>query len=101
MRSASLKIYTCLFCGYDFNDYSNRKKHVEEVHEGKKPYSCTECNVAYGQKGNLKRHISSVHDKVKAFKCKMCPADFVRKEKLDTHGKKCAGTKEKISEKEI
>ena len=78
-----------------FNDHSNRKKHIQEVHEGKKPYRCTECNVAYGQKGNLNRHISSVHDKVKAFRCKMCPADFVRKEKLITHEKKCVGTKEK------
>ena len=35
------------------------KKHMETVHERKKPHSCYICNKAFSHKGNLNVHIGT------------------------------------------
>ena len=47
-------------------------KHVESVHEGKKPFKCDICDYSSSQKGHLKTHVASVHEGQKTFKCHIC-----------------------------
>ena len=42
----------------------NLKKHIEAVHEGKKPHKCVICEATFTQKTSLKKHITNVHEKV-------------------------------------
>ena len=35
------------------------KRHVESVHEGKKPFKCELCDYTCAEKGNLKVHVES------------------------------------------
>ena len=43
------------------------KRHIEMVHEGKKPFECAVCSSEFSQKGDLKRHIGMVHEGKKSF----------------------------------
>ena len=61
-KSNKGKKYKCGMCEIGFNDFSNKKRHIATVHEGKKPYRCSMCKKAYGQNSHLKRHILSVHE---------------------------------------
>ena len=55
---------TDVFLKYDLN------KHVESVHERKKPFKCNNiCDYSCSQKGHLKPHVASVHEVKKPFKC--------------------------------
>ena len=63
-KSNKGKKYKCGMCEIGFNDFSNKKRHIATVHEGKKPYRCSMCKKAYGQNSHLKRHILSVHEYV-------------------------------------
>ena len=38
------------------------KRHVDAVHEGKKPHTCPKCNANFAAKGDLVRHTFYVHD---------------------------------------
>ena len=61
------------------------KKHIETVHEGKKPHLCSICGSGFPSNKNLKRHISAVHDKDKLFTCVLCGVSFARKDNLKAH----------------
>jgi uncharacterized Zn-finger protein len=43
------------------------KKHVETVHEGKKPFKCTICNSCYTRKTTLNKHMKTVHENMNQF----------------------------------
>ena len=57
--------YACTLCETSFLRKANLDRHVEGVHEGKKPYTCLLCGGSFHQKVALKSHIASVHDGIK------------------------------------
>ena len=61
------------------------KKHIEAVHEKKKPNECSLCDAKFAEKSALKSHILAVHDKVRPFICEQCNHSFTRKFHLKTH----------------
>ena len=48
------KKFKCTICGYNF---SQLKRHIARVHEGKKPFKCDICHASFTQKNNMKQHI--------------------------------------------
>ena len=48
------------------------KRHIESVHEGKKPFKCETCEYTYSQKSHLNQHVAKVHEGKKPFKCQIC-----------------------------
>ena len=58
-------LFACKLCESSFNRKLNLERHVENVHEGKKPYTCSTCGGSFAQKSGLKTHIASVHDGIK------------------------------------
>ena len=46
---------------------------------------CDICNSLFKTKEKLKRHIESVHDRKKPFKCNVCDACFTRNGDLNAH----------------
>ena len=37
-------------------------RHIESVHEGKKPFRCNICEATFAQKGSLKTHNVKIHE---------------------------------------
>ena len=75
------KPLACSACGHAFVAKSKLKKHIECVHEGKKPYvgstrggvhrgkkpfKCHACDTGFPDKKILKRHFATVHEGKKA-----------------------------------
>lgn len=81
------KRHACERCDKRFVTRSHLTRHVQAVHEGRRPYECMVCNRRYTQKEHLKDHIKSVHEKVKPYKCSWpdCHQSFARKEAVVTH----------------
>ena len=52
------------------------KKHIESVHDKKKPFKCDISDQSYSQIFDLKKHIKSVHEKKKPFKSEICDHSF-------------------------
>ena len=55
--------------------------HIETVHEGKKPVLCSICNTSFTTKKNLKRHVANVHEGKKSMRkknpqCLICEKVF-------------------------
>ena len=61
------------------------RRHIETVHEGKKPYNCSICDSNFSSKGDLRRHIEAVHKEKKPHICIKCDATFALKQTLKTH----------------
>ena len=51
----------CSICDYEFTRQATLKRHIQSVHEEKKPHRCSICDCNFSQKGNLKQHIKLVH----------------------------------------
>ena len=60
--------FKCSKCNSTFSKKLDVNRHIDSVHEGKRPYKCSFCNISFGIKQNLTRHITSVHEKKKPFK---------------------------------
>ena len=60
--------HTCSKCGHSFTSRETLHKHMENVHEGKKPHKCNFCEARFYQSFSLKKHISSVHKGKKMLK---------------------------------
>ena len=69
----------CDICSSLFKTKRQLKKHIESVHEGKKPFKCNICDVSFSQKHNLETHVVSVHEGKKPFKCDKCDSSFTAK----------------------
>ena len=60
-------------------------RHVQGVHEGKKPFECSICNIKFARKEYLKKHVS-VHDsKKKQYNCLFCNVSFIEEKELQMH----------------
>ena len=45
--------HACTICNYRFNSNAHLKKHIETVHEGKKPIRCDICDAKLAEKSTL------------------------------------------------
>ena len=61
------------------------KKHVDNVHERKKPHECSQCDAAFAQKSTLNSHVLSVHECKKQYQCSTCDYVSVFKGQLVRH----------------
>jgi hypothetical protein len=48
-------------------------------------YSCLHCNLQFRQTGNLRKHVQEIHERRKPFPCSLCDISFSRKHARDTH----------------
>ena len=55
------------------------KKHVESVHEGKKPFDCYICDYSCAKKNIMKYYVESVHEGRKPFDCDICDYSCAKK----------------------
>ena len=66
MKKAKEKAaFKCLECSGVFRLKNNLKKHIEAVHEGKKPFVCPRKSSRFARKQDLNRHVKAVHEGVK------------------------------------
>ena len=73
-----------LFEKFTYSEKGSLKKHIDLVHEGKKPYGCPTCNKAFGRSQTLKDHILSVHEK-NSHKCSFCDLSLTSLQNLRRH----------------
>eukprot|EP00178_Gracilaria_changii_P019912 TRINITY_DN577_c0_g1_i1.p1 TRINITY_DN577_c0_g1~~TRINITY_DN577_c0_g1_i1.p1 ORF type:complete len:403 (+),score=80.04 TRINITY_DN577_c0_g1_i1:111-1211(+) len=77
--------YECDQCSAKFCRKHHRDRHVQNIHEGRRPWTCEQCGFAFHQKPNLERHIMTVHEEQKPFRCNVCGVSFGRKGVLKKH----------------
>ena len=78
----------CYECDVSFGIKPDVKRHIEMVHEGKKPFVCSKCKGRFVNKQGLNRHIESVYERKKPFKCEICDYSCSQKRGCDTFGPK-------------
>ena len=76
--------FGCDVCKIFFALKHHLKRHISNVHEGKKPFKCESCDYTFAAKQSLDRHISSVHEK-NVFTCSICGKKVSRKNNLRQH----------------
>ena len=64
----------CDVCDSLFKTKFHLKRHIESVHERKKPFKCNICDVSFTEMGKL--NVSLVHERKKPFKCIFCDISF-------------------------
>ena len=81
------KLHKCQFCVSRFCNKFKLKKHIKEVHEGKKAlvfqHSCSLCIASFKYKKNLQEHIAAVHEN--PHKCDICGKRFIHIGFLNQH----------------
>ena len=75
----------CTKCNKTFTVAKSLQRHIESVHEGKRPFKCDHCELRFSEKRNVKKHISAVHEKQKPFNCGSCDSKFATKTTLKLH----------------
>jgi KRAB domain-containing zinc finger protein len=80
------KFYSCGYCYKKFTT-AKLKKHIESVHEKKRPHLCSTCEKSFASKQDLKRHILMVHEKInhKKHLCSQCDSSFFNISGLKVH----------------
>ena len=88
------KLFECSICKKSYGRRMTLKRHIEEVHEGKKPIqipqTCPTCNKTLKSEKILRRHIERVHEGVKLdepINCPECDLKFISKLDLKQHTK--------------
>ena len=61
------------------------KRHVDSVHENKKPHKCPICDFTSSQKSTMNIHTASVHEKKRPHKCSICDQSFPKNSKSKRH----------------
>ena len=86
----------CEFCGKFFNEGTKMKRHVIEVHEGRKNHVCKECGKSFARLEKLKQHQNLHQDNSnRPFLCHQCGRGFGRQEHVTRHQKICGKKKSK------
>ncbi|XP_053951746.1 zinc finger protein OZF-like [Anastrepha ludens] len=81
--------YKCKFCGYDFANIINLRRH-ERRHLNNKPFPCAECNKRFFTRTELRAHIRR-HTGERPFVCTYCGFGFVTNGALNIHEKRHLG----------
>ena len=68
-----------------FYYFSDIKRHLEQVHEGRKKFKCENCGKEYTEKKGLLVHIKRIHDNIRDEQCNQCGKLFFTKEVLKGH----------------
>ena len=79
--------FQCNLCDKFFlGQYGKKglKKHVNSVHEKKKPYQCSICGNSYSERSKLNRHVVA-HEAKKSIKCYICQEPFEGNSNLTQH----------------
>jgi stress-induced morphogen len=78
--------FECGECKTFFTNKYLMKRHIERVHEEKKPaFSCPICDASFMSKQGMQRHILSTHEGVKPFECDICRSKFAQSHGLKKH----------------
>lgn len=77
--------FDCKICNASFTLKPNLLRHIDTVHEGKKPFKCRFCEYCSAAKHVLKEHEISIHLQKKPFKCNFCEAEFAIQSDLKGH----------------
>ena len=79
--------YECVDCKKSFTNKYNMRRHIELIHEEKKPpaYCCPICAAKFMNKQGMKKHILSTHEGVKPFECDICHSKFSQGHGLKKH----------------
>ncbi|XP_041458802.1 uncharacterized protein LOC121410646 [Lytechinus variegatus] len=75
-------VYKCQFCGRDFQNMMEARKHVLSTNTSCL-LECTECRAEYSRQGDLMVHMVSVHGQY--LECDKCSAQFTRQVDLNYH----------------
>nr|XP_054751449.1 zinc finger protein 711-like [Lytechinus pictus] len=75
-------VYKCQFCGRDFQNMMEARKHVLSTNTSCL-LECTECKAEYSRQGDLMVHMVSVHGQY--LECDKCSAQFTRQVDLNYH----------------
>lgn len=78
--------YPCPTCSMIFYRSSNRRIHVEVVHQGIRRFTCRFCEQTFGKSDHLKNH-ELLHTGEKPHACTVCGKRFVQKVSLKSHMK--------------
>ena len=84
-RKTNVKAHKCPKCDLKFAYQKDLQRHVDTVHDGKKPYKCDLCNSDYKRKDQLEKHNMIAHEEKNPFQCHICSANFVNKKALKSH----------------
>ena len=84
---------TCSFCLKTFFGITARRKHEENVHQGKvKGFKCDLCDKSYSNNNALSYHKNTKHeDIVSKFNCNVCGLKFSTDRTLSRHRKSIHG----------
>ena len=58
------------------------QKHIDAVHEDKRPCLCSYCGKGCKDKAQLKVHVTEVHEGIKPHMCTICGHSFSRQNRL-------------------
>ena len=67
------------------SEKADLRRHVESVHEGKRPHKCNVCGKSFTEKKFMLKHIDTVHEGNKPFKCESCERTFAHKGNMKKH----------------
>ena len=59
VESIKEKQNKCSICDYTSSKKSHVKRHLESVHDGKKPHKCSICDYSCAQNSALKKHVEA------------------------------------------
>ena len=54
-----------------FTEKGKLNKHVDSIHEGKKPFQCDICQKSFTQKASMTTHILTIHEGEKPHHCEI------------------------------
>ncbi|XP_065363907.1 gastrula zinc finger protein XlCGF26.1-like [Calliphora vicina] len=78
--------YPCPNCPMIFYRSSNRRIHIDVVHQGIRRFACRFCDQTFGKGDNLKNH-ELIHTGEKPHACTECGKRFVQRVSLRSHMK--------------
>jgi uncharacterized Zn-finger protein len=89
ISNGETKLYSCTICEQKLTTKSHLRRHIQSVHEGKKPFKCQACQNTFTSSQSLNGHISSNHEgikrKTKLYPCTICGKNLTSKSHLKEH----------------
>ena len=80
-----VKLNMCEVCEITYTTKGSLDRHIQTVHEGKKPFQCEICKTCFSKTNTLQKHIFTVHEGKKAYKCLICNDSFMFSASLKHH----------------